>query len=35
MIAVDIAKSSRAPGCEGGITFDREAARLPFFKLLK
>lgn len=30
-----IAESSRVPGCEGGIAFDRGAARLPFFTLLK
>ncbi len=30
-----IAESSRAFGCESGITFDKGAAKLPFFKLLK
>jgi predicted nucleic-acid-binding protein len=30
-----IAASSRVLGCENGITFDKAAAKLPFFKLLK
>lgn len=30
-----IAESARALGCESGITFDKGAAKLPFFKLLK
>jgi len=30
-----IAHSARAAGCESGITFDRKAAKLPFFTLLK
>ena len=30
-----IAQSARALGCEGGITFDKGAAKLPFFNLLK
>ncbi len=29
-----IAHSADASGCEGGITFDREADELPFFELL-
>jgi len=30
-----IAESARAFGCESGITFDKGAAKLPFFRLLK
>jgi predicted nucleic-acid-binding protein len=30
-----VAQSARALGCESGITFDKGAAKLPFFKLLK
>jgi predicted nucleic-acid-binding protein len=30
-----IAHSARARGCESGITFDKQAAKLPFFNLLK
>ncbi len=30
-----IAHSARAAGCENGITFDKRAAKLPFFTLLK
>jgi predicted nucleic-acid-binding protein len=30
-----IAQSARALGCEGGITFDRGAAKLSLFNLLK
>lgn len=30
-----IAHSAAAGGCDSGITFDRGAARLPFFSLLK
>jgi predicted nucleic-acid-binding protein len=30
-----IAQSARALGCESGITFDKGAAKLPFFNLLK
>ena len=30
-----IAHSARAQGCESGITFDKEAAKLSFFTLLK
>jgi predicted nucleic-acid-binding protein len=30
-----IAHSARAAGCESGITFDKRAAKLPFFTLLK
>ena len=29
-----IAESALASGCENGLTFDRGATRLPFFKLL-
>lgn len=29
-----IAHSAQASGCDAGITFDKEAARLPFFRLL-
>jgi predicted nucleic-acid-binding protein len=29
-----IALAARAQGCSGGITFDKKAAKLPFFKLL-
>jgi predicted nucleic-acid-binding protein len=29
-----IAYSALANGCDTGITFDKEAARLPFFRLL-
>ena len=30
-----IAQSAQAAGCENGITFDKGAAKLPFFELLK
>ncbi len=30
-----IAQSARAQGCESGITFDKRAAKVPFFTLLK
>ena len=30
-----IARSAEAFGCEKGITFDKAAAKLPFFELLK
>lgn len=30
-----IAYSAENAGCDGGITFDKAAARLPFFSLLK
>lgn len=30
-----IAHSAQAAGCESGITFDKDAARFPFFSLLK
>ena len=30
-----IAHAAEARGCDGGITFDKQAARLPFFRLLK
>ena len=30
-----IAHAAKAAGCESGITFDRAAAKLPFFRLLK
>lgn len=30
-----IAHAAEASGCEAGITFDKDAARLPFFRLLK
>ena len=30
-----IAQSARALGCERGITFDKGAAKLPFFNLLR
>jgi len=30
-----IAHSAQAAGCESGITFDKDAARLPFFSLLR
>jgi len=30
-----IAHSAEASGCDAGITFDKNAAKLPFFKLLK
>jgi predicted nucleic-acid-binding protein len=30
-----IAHSARALGCESGITFDKGAAKLPFFNMLK
>lgn len=30
-----IAQSARALGCEKGLTFDKAAAKLPFFNLLK
>jgi predicted nucleic-acid-binding protein len=30
-----IAHAACAAGCEGGLTFDRGAAKLPFFTLLK
>ena len=30
-----IAHAAKATGCEGGITFDKAAAKLPFFSLLK
>ena len=30
-----IAHSGQADGCEAGITFDKRAAKLPFFRLLK
>jgi predicted nucleic-acid-binding protein len=30
-----IARSAHAAGCEGGLTFDKNAARLPFFALLQ
>jgi len=30
-----IARSATASGCDGGITFDKQAAKLPFFRLLK
>ena len=30
-----IAHSAETDGCEGVLTFDKRAARLPFFKLLK
>ena len=30
-----IAKSAEISGCDGGMTFDKSAARLPFFSLLK
>ncbi|MDP8234946.1 MAG: type II toxin-antitoxin system VapC family toxin [Candidatus Erginobacter occultus] len=30
-----IARSSQSCGCETGITFDKAAAKLPFFSLLK
>jgi len=30
-----IAHSAQAAGCESGITFDKGAAKLPFFSLLK
>ncbi len=30
-----IAHSARAGGCDAGITFDKNAAKLPFFRLLK
>ena len=30
-----IAHAAKATGCEAGITFDKAAAKLPFFSLLK
>ena len=30
-----IAHSAQASGCDGGVTFDKKAAKLPFFRLLK
>ena len=30
-----IAHSAQSSGCEAGITFDKDAAKLPFFRLLK
>ena len=30
-----IANAAQAAGCEKGITFDKDAAKLPFFDLLK
>lgn len=30
-----IAQSARAAGCEGGLTFDKNATKLPFFDLLQ
>jgi predicted nucleic-acid-binding protein len=30
-----IAHSAESPDCEAGITFDKQAAKLPFFSLLK
>ncbi|MCA1808362.1 MAG: PIN domain-containing protein [Kiritimatiellia bacterium] len=30
-----IAHAAQAAGCENGITFDKGAAKLPFFKLLR
>ena len=30
-----IAHAAKATGCEAGITFDKTAAKLPFFSLLK
>ncbi|OGV66813.1 MAG: twitching motility protein PilT [Lentisphaerae bacterium RIFOXYC12_FULL_60_16] len=30
-----IAHSAQAAGCESGITFDKDAAKLPFFSLLE
>jgi len=30
-----IAHAAEATGCEAGITFDKGAAKLPFFSLLK
>lgn len=30
-----IAHSARDSGCEGGITFDKKAARIPFYQLLR
>ncbi len=29
-----IAHAAQASGCESGITFDKAAAKLPFFRLL-
>ena len=29
-----IAHSSQSSGCDGGLTFDKKAAKLPFFRLL-
>lgn len=29
-----IALSARASGCEAGVTFDKDAAKIPFFRLL-
>ena len=30
-----IAHSAQSSGCDAGITFDKDAAKLPFFRLLK
>ena len=30
-----VAHAAQASGCESGITFDKDAAKLPFFRLLK
>ena len=30
-----IALSAQSSGCDGGLTFDRAAAKLPFFRLLQ
>jgi predicted nucleic-acid-binding protein len=30
-----MARSAAAAGCDGGITFDKQAAKLPFFTLLR
>lgn len=30
-----IARAAETSGCDGGITFDKRAAKLPFFNLLK
>lgn len=30
-----VARAAEASGCDSGITFDKQAAKLPFFSLLK
>lgn len=34
LVDIMIARSAAASGCSGGITFDKGAAKLPFFDLL-